>query len=386
MLENLTEVYNMEVYSVIKNDRPTDEIFWQFTGEDFNTNSQLIVQESEEALFVKDGIVVATFGPGRHNLTTANLPFIESIRKKFTGGVSPFSCKVYFIDKAAKLELKWGTDSPIQMRDAEFGFAVGVRARGSYTLQVEDSKKLYIKMIGNIPVFTVDVINDNFRSAFQQKIKNALANVMKEQKLTILDMNNELDNLSELIFPKIQEILSEYGLRLVNFYISDISIPENDPNYAQINQFYVDKASIKIQGNDYNRLKANELLKDIANNPGAGGVAAAGAGLGMGMASSGIFNNLAAQAFAPMQDQNIAPAPVQQPQARTSRFAPKKEEAPTSNATIKCPNCGSEVPENSKFCLECGTKMATEWQCKNCGEMVPANAKFCGNCGSRRED
>ena len=377
----------MELYSVIKNDRPTTEIFWQFTGEDFKTNSQLIVAETEEALFVKDGVVVATFTGGRYNLETANYPFLTELRNKFSGGVSAFSCKVYFVDKSHKLELNWGTDSPIQMRDAEYGFAVGVRARGGYTIQIEDAKKFYLKMVGNIPIFTVDIINESFRSVFQQKIKVELATVMKQSKLTILDMNTELENIADDMRPKIKEILEEYGIKLINFYVSDISIPEDDPNYAQINQFYVDKAAIKVQGNDFGRLTAKELLKDIANNPGAGGVAAAGAGMGMGMASGGIFGSLASQAFAPMQNEQTNMQP-QQPQGRTSRFAPKSAaSASTSSNNVKCPKCGAEVPSNSKFCPECGEKMDNnEYTCKNCGQKLAPGAKFCANCGTRREE
>lgn len=381
------------LYSVIKNDRPYDEIIWKSPIEDFNTNTQLIVMESEEALFVKDGIIVETLQAGKHTLDTANYPFINKLQKLVSGGTSPYSAQIYFVDKAHKLELLWGTDSPIQMRDAEFNFAVGVRARGSYSIQVKDSKKFFVKLVGNMPVFTKEEIQAYFRTAFQMKIKHTVATVMKQSNLTILDMNTELERLSEAVISTLSDILDEYGIRLVNFYIADISIPENDPNYAIINSAYANSHAknieAKIEGDNWGRFTAKELLKDIANNPNAGGAAAMGAGIGVGAASAGIFNNLAGQLFSPMsgnqtqQNQNNNG----NQQQKTSRFAPKTEtsKANTSAKTVKCPNCQNEVPEGSKFCMNCGTKIETP-TCKKCGAKLSSNAKFCPECGERREE
>ena len=386
------EKKGMELYSVIKNDRPLDDLLvWKCEKEDFNNNSQIIVMESEEALFVKDGIVVGTITAGKHTLNTENFPFINGLRKMVTGGESPFNCKIYFIDKAHKLEILWGTDTPIQMRDAEYGFAVGVRARGSYSIQIKDSKKFFVKLVGNTEFFTKEQIQEQFRSAFQSKIKVSIAKTMKECKYTVLDMNTELETIGQSVETDLSEILDEYGIRLVNFYISDISIPEDDPNYQIINKAYAKahagKIEINVQGDMWGKLTAKELLKDVATNPGAGGMAAMGAGIGVGAASAGVFNNLANQLFTPMQNEQVKEQQPQQNigQNRVSRFAPKSATTTSGSTTIKCPNCGNKIPATSKFCGNCGTKIE-ESVCKNCGTKLEKTTKFCPICGTRRED
>ena len=386
------EKKGMELYSVIKNDRPLDDLLvWKCEKEDFNNNSQIIVMESEEALFVKDGIVVGTITAGKHTLNTENFPFINGLRKMVTGGESPFNCKIYFIDKAHKLEILWGTDTPIQMRDAEYGFAVGVRARGSYSIQIKDAKKFFVKLVGNTILFTKEQIQEQFRSAFQSKIKVTIAKTMKECNYTILDMNTELETIGKKVENDLAEILDEYGIRLVNFYVSDISIPEDDPNYQIINESYAKahagKIEAQVQGDMWGKLTAKELLKDVANNPSAGGAAAMGAGIGVGAASAGVFNSLANQLFAPTQSEQVNQQQSQQNvgTSRVSRFAPKSATSAKESKTVKCPNCGKEVPEGSKFCGECGAKIE-EYVCKNCGQKLAPGSKFCGNCGTRREE
>ncbi|CAG7654001.1 SPFH domain-containing protein [Paenibacillus allorhizosphaerae] len=368
----------MQLYSVIKNDGPGDVLAWKFLGEDFNTGSQLIVAESEEALFFKDGIIEQIFDGGKYTLSTNNYPFISAFRNFFSGGISAFNCKVYFINKVHKLELFWGTDTPIQMRDPVYMLQTSIQARGSYSIQVADSKKFLLKLIGNnIQFFTQQELNGYFRNAFLQYIKDEIARVIKSSGREVLDICTEKTKIAEFLAPVLNSVLDEYGVRLVNFYISAIDIPENDPNRAKLEEAYANKAFMGVLGQDWGRQQSTEILKELAANPGAGGVAAAGAGLGMGIAAGGVFGDLASQMLMPMANQT-------QPQQVVHSESTSAETRQSANK-IECPTCRTENTQGSKFCNECGTKLIIEnSRCSSCNAEMPETAKFCNECGTRR--
>lgn len=372
----------MAIYSVIKNDGPGKVLIWQCLQEDFNNNSQLIVAENEEALFMKDGIIVQTFPGGKYTLNTANYPFLGEVRKRFTGGVSPFSCKVYFVNKAHALELYWGTDPAMQMDDPRFGI-VSVGAMGSYSIQVVDSKKFLLKLVGNnVEFFTSEEINAYFRTAFTGKIKTNLAKYIKQNGLSVLDLLTEYDEIGEKLIPILDEVLDEYGVRLVNFYIGGINIPEDDPSYMRIKDAASRKKRLAEYGEDYGRLTGEALLETIANNPVSGGVAGAGMGMGMGMAAGAMMGGIASQVFAPV-GQSMQQGVGQPVQRSASRYAPQGQVG-QGNQTI-CPSCGTPNSSNMKFCGNCGTRLVEEKvYCQNCGAEMAKGANFCGNCGQRR--
>ena len=378
----------MELYSVIQNDGPGNVLIWKCMNEDFNNHTQLIVAENEEALFVKDGIVVQTFGAGKYTLSTQNYPFINGLRKAVTGGKSPYTCKIYFVDKAHKLELFWGTDAPIQMRDPEFDFMVSVMSHGSYSVQVKDSKKFLVKMVGNnVQFFTAAEIQTFFRTAFVTKIKTRLAQYMKNYRQTVLDLQTELESLSETLTPELNEILDEYGVKLINFYVSDISIPEDDPNYAKINDAYARKGRMHLYGEDYGRLTGEMLLENMSTSPSAGAAAGAGMGMGMGMMAGGMMGGIAAQVFAPI-NQSMQQGTQQQPAPSRggSRYAPRgNNSGAAAPKGAFCPSCGTENQPGAKFCCGCGEKLAADkCICPQCGAEMTPTARFCSECGFKK--
>ena len=296
---------------VIKNSGPGDLLIWRQPEEDFNTNSTLIVMPGEEAIFIKGGNIEQTFDRGTYKLSTENYPFISRLRNAFSGGISTFNCVVYFVRKAHSMEIFWGTDSPIQVRDPVMMISTSVQARGSYKVQVDNPGKFLTKMVGNnVPFIMQGELNNYFISEFQQHIKSSLARAIRSANQEILGICAEQDILAGQIHPILQEILDDYGLKLITFTIAAIDIPENDPNRQMLEEAFAKKGVMRILGDDWGRQQASEMLHTLAANPGAGGVAAAGAGMGMGMAAGSVFAGMAQQMFAPMQPQ----APIQQQQ------------------------------------------------------------------------
>lgn len=336
---------------VIKNSGPGELLIWRQPEEDFNTNSTLIVMPGEEAIFIKGGTVEQTFDNGTYKLSTENYPFISRLRNAFTGGVSTFNCVVYFVRKAHSVEIRWGTDSPIQVRDKMLGIATKLRARGAYKVQIGDPVKFLEKLIGNNVFYqTQEEPNKYFINEFQSKIKSVIARAINESDTEILGIDSRLDELSDTIEPFMQEILDDYGLKCVKFTVAAVDIDDDELRrrydeigidaIAKMRNAQADKAVMGILGNDWGKQQAANILGNLSMNPGAGGVAAAGAGMGMGMAAGGAFGSMAQQMFAPMSNS----VPVQQPQPFQQAPSGRFSQAPQGNNTQTPPSPSQEDP------------------------------------------
>ena len=293
---------------VIKNTGAGEYMIWRQPEEDFNTNSTLIVMPGEEAIFIKGGVVEAIFNNGTYKLSTENYPFISRLRNAFSGGISTFNCVVYFVRKAHSKEILWGTDSPIQVRDKLLGIATKLKSRGSYKVQIDNPVKFLEKLIGNnIQFQTQNELNKYFINEFQSKIKSVIARALNSSNMELLGIDARLDEFSETIQPFMQEILEDYGLKCINFSISALDIEDDElrRRYDEIGMDAIqklrmaqaDKGVLDVLGDDWTRIQGMEVLKDIANNPGAGGIAAAGAGIGMGLGAASAFNSITQQVF-----------------------------------------------------------------------------------------
>lgn len=335
---------------VIKNSGPGELLIWRQPEEDFNTNSTLIVMPGEEAIFIKGGTVEEVFENGTYKLSTENYPFISRLRNAFTGGISTFNCVVYFVRKADSQEIRWGTETPIQVRDKVWGVRTDARVRGAYKVRVENPVKFLEKLIGNnVPYQLQEELDKYFASEFQGKIKSAVSKFLNSLEQELIGIDAYMDELSEKIEPYIDEVVAEYGLKCVRFSLAGLDIDStkydiiDESQMASISKAKLaqgDKAVMDILGDDWARQQSANILGDLARNPGAGGVGAMGAGMGMGMVAGNVFGNMANQMFAPMGGQSQQQQPVQpQPQqSPASRFAPKmqsapQQAAPTSNST-----------------------------------------------------
>lgn len=357
---------------VIKNSGSGDLLIWRQPEEDFNTNSTLIVMPGEEAVFIKGGTVEQTFDNGTYKLSTENYPFISRLRNAMTGGISTFNCVVYFVRTAHSMEIRWGTDSPIQVRDKLLGIATKVRARGSYKVAVANPELFLAKLIGNnTSLETQDGLTRYFANQFQSKIKAVATKALNNSETELLGIEERLEEFSETIGPYMQEVLDDYGLRCVQFVVSALDIDDNElrRRYDEIGMDAIekmklaqaDKAVMGILGDDWAKQQAANILGDLANNPGAGGVASAGAGLGMGMAAGGAFGSMAQQMFAPMSTAPTAQAMPQQ--GASGRFVQEGAQPATGNNGISADD-PMEVLGKLKKLLDAGLIEQSEYDAK----------------------
>lgn len=306
---------------VIKNSSPGDLLIWRQPEEDFNTNSTLIVMPGEEAIFVNQGTIEQIFESGTYKLSTNNYPFISRLKNAFSGGISTFNSVVYFVRKAHSVEIKWGTDSPIHVRDKVLGIATKLRARGSYKIQIDNAGKFLETLVGNnVQYQAQEDLNQYFITQFQSKIKSAIAKELMRSEIEVLGIDARLDEYSELIKPQIQEILEINGLKCIAFAIMAIDIDDANglrEKYDQIGISQLEtirsaqaqKVALDTLGINWAQQQSVDILKTMAANP--GNIASeVGAGLAMGVAAGNTLGSMANKMFSNVSEMNQQTAVV----------------------------------------------------------------------------
>ena len=286
--------------------------------QDFNTNSTLTVHPGEQAIFEKNGQIYQMFTEGRYQLKTENYPFISRLRNAFTGGVSTFNCRVFFIRTATSMEVNWGAVD-IQVRDKKLRVASKVFARGAYRVSVEDGGKFLFKLIGNgINSFGAEELQDYFRNEFLEHIKTEIATVLVELEGEILGIQARQREISQKISPLVAEVLSDYGVKLERFSISALEVDLDDEvrkaYEAKLGNASADSEVMDILGDKWAAQQQVDIMKTMAANQ---GTASIGAGIGMGMAAAGSFFGMGQQMMGqPMGQQQpmqqAAPPPMAQ--------------------------------------------------------------------------
>lgn len=296
---------------VLKNSGPGELMIWRQPEEDFNDKSTLIVMPGESAIFVNCGRIEYVAENGTYILSTQNFPFLSRLRNAFSGGISRYNCVVYFVRSAATKELRWGTSTPIQVRDKVWGVRADVRVRGIYKLRIADPAKFLSGLLGNNVRFgTQEELDDYFAGEFQGKIKSEVSKFLNSLDQELIGIDAYMDEISRKIKPSINEIVSEYGLSCESFALAGIDVDKTKYDtldeaqmqlIAKTKGFQGDKAGLDILGSDWSKVQGVEIMKSIANNPGtAGDMVSAGAGFGMGMGMAGAMGTIAQQVFSPM--------------------------------------------------------------------------------------
>lgn len=303
------------VMESIQRESDTNTLIYLDPRVDFNTNSVITVAPNEQVIFIKNGEFYGTLPSGRHSVKTENYPVLSRIRNMLTGGVSTFSCQVYHVCTSEQ-NVSWGTSSAIEIQDFFLGggiIGVPTLIRGAgefrvrFNIREDDNASIqtFMRLMGDKSAYTVNDLSMLFRAQISQEISDVVGKTLEARSMqrSINAISSQLKDFAKELTPTFEEMLADYGLELVNFSFHNLTIDETDERKK-----YLDRLIATAHTGSYDKAVQQELLKDVAVNPGAGGIAGAGAGLGMGMAGGLAFAQMSAAAFAQPQQQ----APQQQ--------------------------------------------------------------------------
>lgn len=431
--------------SIIKYEGDNETLVWKHPIEDFNFGSQLIVHESQEAIFFRDGQALDLFGAGRYTLQTQQLPLLEKIYKLPTDTEGTFHSEVYFVNLATQMGVKWGTDSKVRLFDPASGLHIEIGASGEFNIRVTDSRKLLLKVVGTTGGLGQEQLlgigngKGFFRSMVMTQVKSYLAQTIKENTINILEIDEHLMALSGALRERINAALDEYGLTMPEFYVSRIVTPDDDPNFRRMKEQYAEQyllvrqegirkaeaeaaadrkaveaqtaARMKIIGaqGEAEALKIQKQAEAEAYRMQAEaeaaemrmkgytyqqetsrqvGMEAMKNGLGGGTNAAGALGDLAGLGVSLGAMGSVIGM-------TKDALNPMTQDAAQMGTAVgaavaggwDCPACGHKNI-TTNFCPDCGGKKPeskTGWDCAQCGTKN-IQSKFCPNCGAKKPE
>lgn len=241
----------MAIAQIIKYEGDNSTFIWKHPSEDFNSLTQLIVHESQEAIFFMNGQALDLFGAGRYTLETQNIPAIGKFLNRTTGDQTPFHCEVYFINKTEQMSIKWGTDSKVQYIEPAYGFPISIGASGELSLRADDSRKLLVKLVGTENFLGQQKLIGFFRAFLMTRVKTYVAQVIKANAINIFEIDENLTAFSENIQKLLVPDFANYGISLERFFVTNIVKPDGDRQYEKFKELhfrqYADIAEAKLR-------------------------------------------------------------------------------------------------------------------------------------------
>lgn len=411
-----------QIAETIKYEGDNSTFIWKHPSEDFNSLTQLIVHESQEAIFFMNGQALDLFGPGRYTLETQNIPMLEKALNHLTGKDSPFHCEVYFINKTEQMSIKWGTDSKVQYIEPTYGFPISIGASGEMSLRAEDSRKLLLKLVGTENFLGQQKLASFFRAFLMTRVKTYIAQTMKSNAINIFELDENLTVFSDSIHKQLIPDFADYGVSLERFFVTNVVKPDGDRQYEKFKELhfrqYADIAEAKLrqqtdiihaqteaqkividsqaqatkrvqEGYTYQQERGFDVATEVARNEAVGQFTNLGVGLGtmagVGGAVAGTVGGTIGDALS-----QINPAPSDAKCLKCGAALPtgakfclecgERVSSVGSEQMILCPECGNTVAKG-KFCPECGHKLTIA--CPDCGTEISAGTKFCPECGKK---
>ena len=333
-----------KIADIIKYEGDNTTFIWKHPCEDFNALTQLIVHESQEAIFMMNGQALDLFGPGRYTLETQNIPLIGKALNIPTGGQTPFHCEVYFINKTEQMAIKWGTDNKVQFMEPTFNFPLAIGASGEMSLRVNDARKLLIKLVGTEDFLGQAGLTRYFRAFLLTRVKSYIAQVIQQQKINIFEIDAHLNELSAALMKLLQPDFDDYGIALERFFLTTVVKPDGEPTYEKFKSLYfrqyadITEARIRQQtqvidaeteaqktviasqamatkraqeGYTYQQERVFDVAQDVAKNEATGQFTNMGVGLGTMAGVGGAVGGLVGNAVNGALDSAGSPQPQQ---------------------------------------------------------------------------
>lgn len=395
-----------KIFDVIKYEGNNDTFIWKHPCEDFNCLTQLIVHENQEAVFYMNGQALDLFGPGRYTLKTQNIPLIGKVLNLATGGLSPFHCEVYFINKSEQMAIKWGTDSRVQFVEPTYNFPLSIGASGEMSLQAVDSRKLLVKLVGTEDDLSQPKLVSYFRSFLMTRVKTYISQIIKSESINIFEIDEKLAQFSDAIKNLLITDFADYGISLETFFVNRVMKPDGEPQYEKFKELhfrqYADIAEAKLrqqteiidaeteaqktvidskaqatkraqEGYTYQQERGFDVAEKVAENEAVGEFTNMGVGFGT---MAGVGGAVGVMVGGMMNE------------AMTTATNPQNQSAPQPQVQLTqkfCDNCGAKLNEGADFCEECGAKVINSNKtCAGCGYVFERDSKFCPKCGTKR--
>ncbi|MDH8700926.1 membrane protease subunit (stomatin/prohibitin family) [Dysgonomonadaceae bacterium PH5-43] len=299
----------MALIDVVKCEVHDEEFVYKFPSDDLRIGTQLVVYPAQTAFFIKGGKVLDEFQSGTYTLKSENIPLLNKLINLPFGSNSPFKAEVWFINQISKLDIKWGTPTPIQLEDPRYNVIVPVRAFGQYGFKIKDPRLFLETLIGNMTSFTAEKIEQYFKGKVLAQLSALISQKIAQDGVSILDINAHLIDMSEYCNFQLCKIFDKYGIEVIEFSFMSINAPEDDPSIVKLKEAKDFAARLKITGKDgYQMERSFDVMEAAAQNEG-GGMMNIGAGLGAGLGVGTQMGNMFTQT---MNTNPATPPPLPQ--------------------------------------------------------------------------